>query len=302
MKAIKILAELFENFWVINERRIGLFALVLLNPYTIDLVVRRNLIILEYLWPCAACSFLINIPRNSNFQKIDEKTAKIKKKDEKSNKFWQHYTNNCQIDSITWKNLTISALIFGFGVHENPRCFLFMAFAGLIILKKIEFPVRMWQIYIAMVIAFASFWMVLAWLLNNRNWNFAQNLYYHRITALSPYPEANFVWEIFHSIAARYRPLLYFIYCATHMFMVTPCFRFFERLVESCAKYPEMLEVINPFSVQYCYVTFVYWNFNPSPEAFEWILALLVLSENRACYIVIPKYKFYKSWRFAIPN
>jgi hypothetical protein len=228
-----------------SENQLGLFTLLLVNPYTVDLAVSKNLIIFEYLWPLLACYFL-----NSNSQRTK-----------------------------------ISALVFGFSLHENPRTALFLSLAGLIMIKKLELPTRrVWE-YGAQVLGWLAVFILISFKLNDNNPNFMVNNYYNRIAALSPYPDANFVWEIFHAIAARYRPTLFFIYSATHFFLVAPCYKFFEKLVNQCAKYPEMNKVINPYSALYCYLTFIYWNFNPTPEPFEWMLGLLVLSENRACYI-----------------
>lgn len=40
-----------------SGNQLGLFTLMLVNPYTVDLAVSKNLIIFEYLWPVLACYF-----------------------------------------------------------------------------------------------------------------------------------------------------------------------------------------------------------------------------------------------------
>lgn len=208
---------------------------MLVNPYTVELATRNSLIVFEYFWPALACLFLCS-------------------------------------DSI--RNLKLSAAIFGFSLHENPRGALFLSLAALILRKKenLGFSIKDFLLkYISYVLIFFFGFILASYKLNGNNMNFLVINYYNRVTSMSPYPENNFVWEIFHSMAARYRPLLYFIYTTTHIFLVAPCYTFFATITDSIKKYPEMCKIINPYSVQFCYLTFIYWNFNPSPEPFEWI-------------------------------
>ena len=143
-----IFAAVLSNIVRNDGMKSGLFALLLMNPYTIDMATRNSLIVFDYFWPALACQL---------------------------------------INSDKLRNIKLSAFIFGYALHENPRGALFLSLAALIQRKKekLEYSIKDFLFkYISYVLASILVCTFISYKLNNDNINFMITNYYNRVTIM----------------------------------------------------------------------------------------------------------------------